>query len=111
MELEHPCQVGQAHLRTAGRPRRLGRALGEGSGAAPSSPASVDDGPVQPTPSDAQAQKEHDQGDTVTEEERQAARGRARMSRKNKLMRKHTKAELLRMAYAGGLVNHNSPEK
>ncbi|WP_328543718.1 DEAD/DEAH box helicase [Streptomyces europaeiscabiei] len=78
---------------------------------APSSPASVDDGPVQPTPSDAQAQKEHDQGDTVTEEERQAARGRARMSRKNKLMRKHTKAELLRMAYAGGLVNHNSPEK
>jgi hypothetical protein len=26
-------------------------------------------------------------------------------------MRKHTKAELLRMAYAGGLVKHNSPEK
>ncbi|AZM57364.1 hypothetical protein DMA15_36420 [Streptomyces sp. WAC 01529] len=26
-------------------------------------------------------------------------------------MRNHTKAELLRMAYAGGLVNHNSPEK
>ncbi|MEU9671509.1 hypothetical protein AB0E25_39420 [Streptomyces bobili] len=29
----------------------------------------------------------------------------------NELMRNHTKAELLRMAYAGGLVNHNSPEK
>ncbi|MFF9127983.1 hypothetical protein ACF09J_32810 [Streptomyces sp. NPDC014889] len=29
----------------------------------------------------------------------------------NELMRKHTKAELLRMAYAGGLVNHNSPEQ
>ncbi|MFF1657248.1 hypothetical protein [Streptomyces sp. NPDC058255] len=26
-------------------------------------------------------------------------------------MRKHTKAELLRMAYAGGLVRHNSPEQ
>jgi hypothetical protein len=26
-------------------------------------------------------------------------------------MRDHTKAELLRMAYASGLVNHNSPEK
>jgi hypothetical protein len=76
-------------------------------------PAPVDDGPVQPVPSDAQAQEDHDQGDTVMEEERenQAARGRARMSRKNELMRNHTKAELLRMAYAGGLVNHNSPEK
>ncbi|SER61985.1 hypothetical protein [Streptomyces qinglanensis] len=27
------------------------------------------------------------------------------------LTRKHTEAELVRMAYAGGLVNHNSPEK
>ncbi|MEH0416073.1 hypothetical protein [Streptomyces sp. B21-083] len=27
------------------------------------------------------------------------------------LIRKHTKAELLRMAYAGGLVRHNSPEQ
>ncbi|MEU6231157.1 hypothetical protein [Streptomyces sp. NPDC047042] len=26
-------------------------------------------------------------------------------------MRKHTKAELLRMAYVGGLVRHNSPEQ
>jgi len=32
------------------------------------------------------------------------------MSRINELMRKHTKAELLRMAYGGGLVNPNSPE-
>ncbi|MGW7359997.1 hypothetical protein ACWGI0_26060 [Streptomyces sp. NPDC054802] len=47
----------------------------------------------------------------MTEGEAQAARGRARMSRKNELMHKHTKAELLHMAYAGGLVNHNSPEK
>jgi hypothetical protein len=29
----------------------------------------------------------------------------------NELMRNYTKAELLRMAYPGGLVNHNSPEK
>ncbi|MFC9810227.1 DEAD/DEAH box helicase [Streptomyces griseoaurantiacus] len=78
---------------------------------APSCPASVDDGSVRPAPSDAQAQEEDDQGDTVTEGEDQAARGRARMSRMNELMRKHTKAELLRMAYAGGLVNHNSPEQ
>ncbi|WP_346096695.1 hypothetical protein [Streptomyces olivaceiscleroticus] len=33
------------------------------------------------------------------------------MQRLAELTRKHTKAELLRMAYAGGLVNHNSPEK
>ncbi|MEU9797022.1 hypothetical protein AB0E27_41875 [Streptomyces sparsogenes] len=51
--------------------------------------------------------------DTLTDEEREAeaARGRARMQRLAALTRKHTKAELLRMAYAGGLVNHNSPEK
>lgn len=51
--------------------------------------------------------------DTVTDEEREtaAARGRARMQRLAELTRKHTKAELLDMAYAGGLVNHNSPEK
>ncbi|WP_055637198.1 DEAD/DEAH box helicase [Streptomyces griseoruber] len=80
---------------------------------APSSPASVDDGSVQPAPSDAQAQaqEDHDQGDTVTEEERQAARGAARMQRINELVRNHTKAELLRMAYAGGLVPYNNPEK
>ena len=78
---------------------------------APSSPASVDDGPGQPAPSDAQAQEDHDQGDAVTEEERQAARGTARMQRMNELMRNHTKAQLLRMAYAGGLVPYNNPEK
>ncbi|MEV7197968.1 hypothetical protein AB0N81_40170 [Streptomyces sp. NPDC093510] len=43
----------------------------------------------------------------MTEEERRAARGTARMQR----MRTHTKAELLRMAYAGGLVPYNNPEK
>lgn len=31
------------------------------------------------------------------------------MQRLTELMRKHAKAELLRMAYAGGLVRHNSP--
>jgi hypothetical protein len=29
----------------------------------------------------------------------------------HELMRKHTKAELLRMAFAGGLVDYNSPAK
>ncbi|MFJ9026707.1 Helicase associated domain protein [Streptomyces sp. NPDC102259] len=77
---------------------------------APSSPA-VDDSSVQPAPSDAHAQEDHDQGDTVTEEERQAAPGTARMQRMNELMRNHTKAELLRMAYAGGLVPYNNPAK
>ncbi|MER6105149.1 hypothetical protein ABT115_23235 [Streptomyces sp. NPDC001832] len=49
---------------------------------------------------------------TREERETQAARGwRTRAQRMNELMRNHTKAELLRMAYAGGLVNHNSPEK
>lgn len=33
------------------------------------------------------------------------------MKRLTELTQKHTKAELLRMAYAGGLVRHNSPEK
>ncbi|WP_406257135.1 hypothetical protein [Streptomyces chartreusis] len=49
----------------------------------------------------------------MTDEEREAeaARGRARIQRLAELMRKHTKAELLRMAYAGGLVRHNSPER
>lgn len=62
-------------------------------------------------PSDAQAQEGHDQGATVPENETQAAQGRARARRMNELVRKHTKAELLRMAYAGGLVPHNNPEK
>jgi superfamily II DNA or RNA helicase len=81
--------------------------------AVPAPSGSMDDGSVRPAPSDAQAQEDHGQGDTVTREEREtpAARGRARAQRMNELMRNHTKAELLRMAYAGGLVNHNSPEK
>ncbi len=78
---------------------------------APFGPAPVDDSPVQPAPSEAQAQEDHDQDATVTEEERQAARSTARMQRMNELMRNHTKAELLRMAYAGGLVPYNNPEK
>ncbi|WP_331724723.1 DEAD/DEAH box helicase [Streptomyces canus] len=46
----------------------------------PAPSGSMDDGSVRPTPSDAQAQEDHGQGDTVTREERetQAARGRAR---------------------------------
>ncbi|MEV6503408.1 hypothetical protein [Streptomyces prunicolor] len=71
--------------------------------------APTDDAPLQPAPPN--TQEDHDQGDTKTKEEREAARGRARVQRMNELMRKHTKAELLRMAYAGGLVNHNSPAK
>ncbi|MFH8470626.1 hypothetical protein [Streptomyces sp. NPDC017991] len=43
----------------------------------------------------------------MTEEERQVAR----MQRINELVRNHTKAELLRMAYAGGLIPYNNPEK
>ncbi|MFE9769414.1 Helicase associated domain protein [Streptomyces sp. NPDC005808] len=74
-------------------------------------PAPVRDAPVQPAPSGEQAQEYPDQGDPVTAEERETSRGTARARRMNELMRKHTKAELLRMAYAGGLVNHNSPEK
>ncbi|GAA2644196.1 helicase associated domain-containing protein [Streptomyces vastus] len=102
-------QEQQAALAALGMPWAKAAAVPAPSGA----PAPVDDGPVQPAPSDGQAQEDHDQGDTVTEEERetQASRGRARMSRLTELMRRHTKAELLHMAYAGGLVNHNSPEK
>lgn len=47
----------------------------------------------------------------MTENETQAAQGSARARRMNELMRKHTKAELLRMAYAGGLMPYNNPEK
>ncbi len=47
----------------------------------------------------------------MTEEECQAARDRARAQRMNQLMRSHTKVGLLRLAYAGGLVNHRSPER
>ncbi|WP_240812809.1 Helicase associated domain protein [Streptomyces sp. DASNCL29] len=82
---------------------------------APSSgPAPTDGGPAQPIPPEVPKQGQHvPHADTLTDEEREAeaARGRARMQRLAALTRKHTKAELLRMAYAGGLVNHNSPEK
>ncbi|MFE2565939.1 hypothetical protein [Streptomyces mirabilis] len=76
-------------------------------------PGPADDGPVQDPPSDTQAQEDHDQDDTMTEHDRetQAARSRTRMQRMNELMRNHTKTELLRMAYAGGLLPYNSPEK
>jgi len=67
--------------------------------------APTDDAPLQPAPPN--TQEDHDQGDTKTKEEREAAR----VQRMNELMRKQTKAELLRIAYAGDLVNHNSPEK
>ncbi|MEU2518857.1 hypothetical protein ABZ732_08730 [Streptomyces pseudogriseolus] len=57
--------------------------------------------------------EQRDAGDAGTDDEREAeaARGRARMQRLAELTRKHTKAELQRMAYAGGLVRHNSPEQ
>ncbi|WP_103544757.1 hypothetical protein [Streptomyces sp. SM1] len=76
----------------------------------PDNPDATVDLPVQPALSDARGQEHHGRGDTAAEGGRQtqAARGTERMSG---LMRNHTKAELLRMAYAGGLVNHNSPEK
>ncbi|MFF8391838.1 helicase associated domain-containing protein, partial [Cellulosimicrobium funkei] len=79
----------------------------------PDNPDATVDLPVQPALSDAPAQEHHDRGDTAAEEERQtqAAWGTERVERMSELMRNHTKAELLRMAYAGGLVNHNSPEK
>ncbi|MBK3569288.1 helicase associated domain-containing protein, partial [Streptomyces sp. MBT62] len=89
-------------------------ALGVGwAGAAPvqPAPAPTDSGPAQP---EVPAQAQHvPHADTLTDEEREAeaARSRARMERRAELMRKHTKAELLRMAYAGGLVRHNSPEQ
>ncbi|WP_167499324.1 hypothetical protein [Streptomyces malaysiensis] len=44
----------------------------------------------------------------MAEKERQVME---RVRRMHELMRNHTKAELLRMAYAGGLVRFNSPEK
>ncbi|MGW3653636.1 hypothetical protein [Streptomyces sp. NPDC000878] len=57
--------------------------------------------------------EQRDAGGTGADDEREAeaARGLARMKRLTELTRKHTKAELLRMAYAGGLVRHNSPEQ
>ncbi|MCX4617355.1 MULTISPECIES: hypothetical protein [Streptomyces] len=48
---------------------------------------------------------------TEHDRETQAARVRARVQRMNELMRNHTTAELLHMAYTGGLLPYNSPEK
>ncbi|EST36840.1 hypothetical protein M878_00135 [Streptomyces roseochromogenus subsp. oscitans DS 12.976] len=82
--------------------------------AAQAAPAPTDNDPVQPMPPEVPAQGQHvPHADTLTDKEREAeaARGRARMQRLTELMRKHTKAELLRMAYSCGLVNHDSPEK
>ncbi|WP_328681866.1 hypothetical protein OG905_38550 [Streptomyces sp. NBC_00322] len=74
-------------------------------------PAPVGEGPVQPAPP--VVQEDHDRGDTMTEEERetQVARGRARVQRMNELMRNQPRPNCSAWAYAGGLVNHNSPEK
>jgi hypothetical protein len=47
--------------------------------AVPALSGGLDDGSVRPAPSDAQAQEDHEQGGTGTEEERQVARGDARM--------------------------------
>jgi hypothetical protein len=52
-------------------------------------------------------------GDAEADDEREAeaARSLARMQRLTELPRKHTKAELLRVAYPGGMVRHSSPEQ
>jgi superfamily II DNA or RNA helicase len=86
------------------------------AGATPTqaAPAPTESGPAQSVPPVVPAQGQHvPHADTLTGEgrEAEAARGRARMQRLAELMRKHSKAELLSMAYAGGLMRHNSPEK
>ncbi|GAA1291682.1 hypothetical protein GCM10009579_65950 [Streptomyces javensis] len=74
----------------------------------PGGPDPAGDVVVQPVPSDASGQECQCRGDNMAEKERQVME---RVRRIHELMRNHTKAELLRMAYAGGLVNHNSPEQ
>ncbi|MFD5475271.1 Helicase associated domain protein [Streptomyces sp. NPDC127105] len=74
----------------------------------PGGPDPAGDVVVQPVSSDASGQECQGRGDTMAEEERQVME---RVRRMHELMRNHTKAELLRMAYAGGLVRFNSPEK
>lgn len=83
------------------------------AGAAPAAPASTGGGPEQPAPMEVPVPEQRDAGGAGADDEREAeaARGLARMKRLTELTRKHTKAELLRMAYAGGLVRHNSPEQ
>ncbi|WP_460074172.1 helicase associated domain-containing protein [Streptomyces sp. YKOK-I1] len=82
------------------------------AGPAPAAPAPADRGSEQPAPTETSVPEQRD-ADAMTDQEREseAARGLARMKRLTELTRKHTKAELLRMAYAGGLVRHNSPEQ
>ncbi|WP_415925728.1 Helicase associated domain protein [Streptomyces scabiei] len=82
------------------------------AGPAPAAPAPTDGGSDQPAPTETSVPEQRD-ADAVTDQEREAeaARGLARMKRLTELTRKHTKTELLRMAYAGGLVRHNSPEQ
>ncbi|WP_145887642.1 DEAD/DEAH box helicase [Streptomyces sp. BK340] len=72
-------------------------------------PTPMDDSPVQPGPPSSQVQERHNQEAELAQEKRET--GKERVRRMNELMRNHTKAELLRMAYAGGLVRHNSPER
>ncbi|MFD8174863.1 Helicase associated domain protein [Streptomyces sp. NPDC059709] len=82
------------------------------AGPAPAAPAPTDGGSEQTAPTETSVPEQRD-ADAMTDQEREAeaARGLARMKRLTELTRKHTKAELLRMAYAGGLVRHNSPEQ
>ncbi len=74
----------------------------------PGGPDPAGDVVVQPVPSDASGQECQGRGDNMAEKERQVME---RVRRMHELVRNHTKAELLRMAYAGGLVRFNSPEK
>ncbi|MEV5081210.1 Helicase associated domain protein [Streptomyces sp. NPDC056159] len=74
----------------------------------PGGPDPAGDVVLRPVSSDASGQECQGRGDTMAEEERQVME---RVRRMHELMRNHTKAELLRMAYAGGLVRFNSPEK
>ncbi|MFD8915978.1 Helicase associated domain protein [Streptomyces sp. NPDC059575] len=72
-------------------------------------PTPTDDSPVQPGPPNRQVQERHNQDEKLAQEKRET--GTERVRRMNELMRNHTKVELLHMAYAGGLVRHNSPER
>lgn len=76
-------------------------------------PAPTDEGSEQLAPTEAPVPEQRDAGGAGADDESEAevACGLARMKRLTELTRKHTKAELLRMAYAGGLVRHNSPEQ
>ncbi|MFE6939554.1 hypothetical protein [Streptomyces chartreusis] len=75
-------------------------------------PAPTDGGSEQPASAEAPVPEQRDAGGAGADDEpeAEAARGLAHMKRLTELTRKHT-AELLRMAYVGGLVRHNSPEQ